>query len=140
MISPKITKTYKLWTSILLVWTSKNLEKLVQWMIKIFPLITSLCLCFHVSLLLSRCSTEDSCDELVMSSSSDYKRDRRVFSGPYENQRWMDFDMPGRHFDDTSCVVTVENGIAVYLCFQVIQSTCVSPQTVVIMNGVIASQ
>ena len=41
----------------------------------------------------SRCCTEEECDELVLSSSSDYQQDRKVFSGP--RARWMDFEMPG---------------------------------------------
>ena len=41
----------------------------------------------------SRCCTEEECDELVLSSSSDYHQDKKVFSGP--RARWVDFEMPG---------------------------------------------
>ena len=41
----------------------------------------------------SRCCTEEECDELVLSSSSDYQQDRKVFSGP--RARWVGFEMPG---------------------------------------------
>lgn len=39
-----------------------------------------------------RCSTEYSCDELVLSSSPNYLQNRRVFSGATD---WQDFEMPG---------------------------------------------
>ncbi|XP_062887585.1 zinc finger ZZ-type and EF-hand domain-containing protein 1 isoform X3 [Mobula hypostoma] len=41
----------------------------------------------------SHCVSEDGCDELLMSSSSDYKQDRHIFSGP--SHKWIDFDIPG---------------------------------------------
>ncbi|GCC35998.1 hypothetical protein chiPu_0014488 [Chiloscyllium punctatum] len=40
-----------------------------------------------------RCVSEDGCDELLMSSSSDYKQDRHTFSG--SSHKWIDFDIPG---------------------------------------------
>ncbi|XP_078081313.1 zinc finger ZZ-type and EF-hand domain-containing protein 1 isoform X5 [Mustelus asterias] len=40
-----------------------------------------------------RCVSEDGCDELLMSSSSDYKQDRHMFSG--SSHKWIDFDIPG---------------------------------------------
>ncbi|XP_069741096.1 zinc finger ZZ-type and EF-hand domain-containing protein 1 isoform X2 [Narcine bancroftii] len=39
------------------------------------------------------CVSEDGCDELLMSSSSDYKQDRHTFSG--SSHKWIDFDIPG---------------------------------------------
>ncbi|XP_070581023.1 zinc finger ZZ-type and EF-hand domain-containing protein 1-like [Ptychodera flava] len=41
-----------------------------------------------------RCSTEEGCDELIISSSPDYKQDKRVFSGS-SRDKWIDFDVPG---------------------------------------------
>ncbi|XP_068939360.1 zinc finger ZZ-type and EF-hand domain-containing protein 1 isoform X2 [Petaurus breviceps papuanus] len=40
-----------------------------------------------------RCSTEEGCDELTVSSSSDLQQDRRSFSG--SSQKWTDFELPG---------------------------------------------
>eukprot|EP00111_Clytia_hemisphaerica_P007029 TCONS_00020380-protein len=39
-----------------------------------------------------RCSTEHNCDELLISSSSNYTQNRRTFSGSTD---WHDFEMPG---------------------------------------------
>uniref|UniRef100_A0A452QBR8 Zinc finger ZZ-type and EF-hand domain containing 1 n=1 Tax=Ursus americanus TaxID=9643 RepID=A0A452QBR8_URSAM len=41
----------------------------------------------------SQCSTEEGCDELAMSSSSDFQQDRHTFSG--SQQKWKDFELPG---------------------------------------------
>lgn len=41
----------------------------------------------------SRCFTEENDVKLIMSSSADYKQDRRMFSGP--NYQWCNFEMPG---------------------------------------------
>ncbi|XP_006899819.1 PREDICTED: zinc finger ZZ-type and EF-hand domain-containing protein 1 [Elephantulus edwardii] len=41
----------------------------------------------------SRCNTEEGCDELAMSSSSDFQQDRHNFSG--SQQKWKDFELPG---------------------------------------------
>ncbi|XP_036975972.1 zinc finger ZZ-type and EF-hand domain-containing protein 1 isoform X2 [Acanthopagrus latus] len=41
----------------------------------------------------SRCYTEEGCDELIMSSSSDFLQDVHNFSG--SPQRWSDFEIPG---------------------------------------------
>ncbi|CAL1573897.1 unnamed protein product [Knipowitschia caucasica] len=41
----------------------------------------------------SRCFTEEGCDELIMSSSSDFLQDVHNFSG--SPQKWSDFDIPG---------------------------------------------
>ncbi|XP_062261903.1 zinc finger ZZ-type and EF-hand domain-containing protein 1 isoform X1 [Platichthys flesus] len=41
----------------------------------------------------SRCHTEDGCDELIMSSSSDFLQDVHNFSG--SPQKWSDFEIPG---------------------------------------------
>ncbi|KAM9386110.1 zinc finger ZZ-type and EF-hand domain-containing protein 1 [Pholidichthys leucotaenia] len=41
----------------------------------------------------SRCHTEDGCDELIMSSSSDFLQDVYNFSG--SPQKWTDFEIPG---------------------------------------------
>ncbi|XP_078294074.1 zinc finger ZZ-type and EF-hand domain-containing protein 1 isoform X2 [Panthera onca] len=40
-----------------------------------------------------QCSTEEGCDELAMSSSSDFQQDRHTFSG--SQQKWKDFELPG---------------------------------------------
>ncbi|XP_074153872.1 zinc finger ZZ-type and EF-hand domain-containing protein 1 isoform X2 [Sminthopsis crassicaudata] len=40
-----------------------------------------------------QCSTEEGCDELAMSSSSDFQQDRHSFSG--SSQKWIDFELPG---------------------------------------------
>ncbi|XP_036610416.1 zinc finger ZZ-type and EF-hand domain-containing protein 1 [Trichosurus vulpecula] len=40
-----------------------------------------------------QCSTEEGCDELTMSSSSDFQQDRHSFSG--SSQKWIDFELPG---------------------------------------------
>ncbi|XP_077980047.1 zinc finger ZZ-type and EF-hand domain-containing protein 1-like [Glandiceps talaboti] len=42
----------------------------------------------------ARCATEDGCDELIISSSPDYKQDKHVFSGSARD-KWIDFDVPG---------------------------------------------
>ncbi|KAK2506642.1 hypothetical protein MC885_001067, partial [Smutsia gigantea] len=39
------------------------------------------------------CNTEEGCDELAMSSSSDFQQDRHNFSG--SQQKWKDFELPG---------------------------------------------
>ncbi|XP_057266715.1 zinc finger ZZ-type and EF-hand domain-containing protein 1 isoform X2 [Pezoporus wallicus] len=41
----------------------------------------------------SQCNTEEGCDELLMSSSSDFQQDRHSFSG--SPQKWNDFELPG---------------------------------------------
>ena len=41
---------------------------------------------------INRCSTEQNCDELLISSSSNFLQNRRVFSG---STNWHDFEMPG---------------------------------------------
>uniref|UniRef100_A0A8C3GXX7 Zinc finger ZZ-type and EF-hand domain containing 1 n=1 Tax=Corvus moneduloides TaxID=1196302 RepID=A0A8C3GXX7_CORMO len=41
----------------------------------------------------SQCNTEEGCDELLMSSSSDFQQDRHSFSG--SPQKWTDFELPG---------------------------------------------
>nr|XP_015223248.1 PREDICTED: zinc finger ZZ-type and EF-hand domain-containing protein 1 isoform X1 [Lepisosteus oculatus] len=41
----------------------------------------------------SRCHTEEGCDELLMSSSSDFLQDHHNFSG--SPQKWTDFEIPG---------------------------------------------
>lgn len=41
----------------------------------------------------SRCYTEEGCDELIMSSSSDFIQDVHNFSG--SPQKWSDFEIPG---------------------------------------------
>uniref|UniRef100_A0A8C4M196 Zinc finger ZZ-type and EF-hand domain containing 1 n=1 Tax=Equus asinus asinus TaxID=83772 RepID=A0A8C4M196_EQUAS len=41
----------------------------------------------------SQCNTEEGCDELAMSSSSDFQQDRHNFSG--SQQKWKDFELPG---------------------------------------------
>nr|XP_019941221.1 PREDICTED: zinc finger ZZ-type and EF-hand domain-containing protein 1 isoform X3 [Paralichthys olivaceus] len=41
----------------------------------------------------SRCHTEEGCDELIMSSSSDFLQDVHNFSG--SPQKWSDFEIPG---------------------------------------------
>uniref|UniRef100_A0A7M4EG06 Zinc finger ZZ-type and EF-hand domain containing 1 n=1 Tax=Crocodylus porosus TaxID=8502 RepID=A0A7M4EG06_CROPO len=41
----------------------------------------------------SQCNTEEGCDELLMSSSSDLQQDRHSFSG--SPQKWTDFELPG---------------------------------------------
>uniref|UniRef100_A0A669ETS2 Zinc finger ZZ-type and EF-hand domain containing 1 n=1 Tax=Oreochromis niloticus TaxID=8128 RepID=A0A669ETS2_ORENI len=41
----------------------------------------------------SRCYTEEGCDELIMSSSSDFVQDVHNFSG--SPQKWSDFEIPG---------------------------------------------
>nr|XP_045015573.1 zinc finger ZZ-type and EF-hand domain-containing protein 1 isoform X2 [Jaculus jaculus] len=40
-----------------------------------------------------QCNTEEGCDELTMSSSSDFQQDRHNFSG--SQQKWKDFELPG---------------------------------------------
>ncbi|KFU95910.1 Zinc finger ZZ-type and EF-hand domain-containing protein 1, partial [Chaetura pelagica] len=40
-----------------------------------------------------QCNTEEGCDELLMSSSSDFQQDRHSFSG--SPQKWNDFELPG---------------------------------------------
>ncbi|XP_043848131.1 zinc finger ZZ-type and EF-hand domain-containing protein 1 isoform X2 [Dromiciops gliroides] len=40
-----------------------------------------------------QCSTEEGCDELAVSSSSDFQQDRHSFSG--SSQKWIDFELPG---------------------------------------------
>ncbi|XP_075417283.1 zinc finger ZZ-type and EF-hand domain-containing protein 1 isoform X2 [Tenrec ecaudatus] len=40
-----------------------------------------------------QCNTEEGCDELSMSSSSDFQQDRHIFSG--SQQKWKDFELPG---------------------------------------------
>ncbi|XP_072475032.1 zinc finger ZZ-type and EF-hand domain-containing protein 1 isoform X2 [Notamacropus eugenii] len=40
-----------------------------------------------------QCSTEEGCDELTVSSSSDLQQDRHSFSG--SSQKWIDFELPG---------------------------------------------
>ncbi|KAM4797044.1 zinc finger ZZ-type and EF-hand domain-containing protein 1 [Rhinophrynus dorsalis] len=52
------------------------------------------------------CNTEEGCDELVISSSSDLKQDLHRFSGP--PKKWIDFELPGdtlfyRFTSDMSC-------------------------------------
>ncbi|KAG9492570.1 hypothetical protein GDO78_000848 [Eleutherodactylus coqui] len=52
------------------------------------------------------CNTEEGCDELVISSSSDFKQDLHRFSGP--PKKWTDFELPGdtlfyRFTSDMSC-------------------------------------
>lgn len=44
----------------------------------------------------SRCYTEEGCDELIMSSSSDFLQDVHNFSG--SPQRWSDFEIPGEKY------------------------------------------
>ncbi|XP_043938838.1 zinc finger ZZ-type and EF-hand domain-containing protein 1 [Protopterus annectens] len=39
------------------------------------------------------CNTEEGCDGLLMSSSSDFKQDEHSFSG--SSQKWIDFEIPG---------------------------------------------
>ncbi|XP_077167465.1 zinc finger ZZ-type and EF-hand domain-containing protein 1 isoform X1 [Paroedura picta] len=41
----------------------------------------------------SQCNTEEGCDELLISSSSDLQHDRHSFSGP--PHKWTDFEIPG---------------------------------------------
>lgn len=41
----------------------------------------------------SRCYTEEGCDELIVSSSSDFLQDVHNFSG--SPQKWSDFEIPG---------------------------------------------
>lgn len=41
----------------------------------------------------ARCYTEEGCDELIMSSSSDFLQDVHNFSG--SPQKWSDFEIPG---------------------------------------------
>ncbi|MEE6469872.1 hypothetical protein FKM82_008802 [Ascaphus truei] len=53
-----------------------------------------------------QCNTEEGCDELVISSSSDFKQDEHRFSG--SPQKWVDFELPGdtlfyRFTSDMSC-------------------------------------
>ncbi|XP_053310913.1 zinc finger ZZ-type and EF-hand domain-containing protein 1 isoform X2 [Spea bombifrons] len=53
-----------------------------------------------------QCNTEEGCDELVISSSSDLKQDLHRFSGP--PKKWIDFELPGdtlfyRFTSDMSC-------------------------------------
>ena len=60
----------------------------------------------------SRCHTEEGCDELIMSSSSDFLQDVHNFSG--SPQKWSDFEIPGEEIKKKShsclCVVfTVVN-------------------------------
>uniref|UniRef100_G1MV40 Uncharacterized protein n=1 Tax=Meleagris gallopavo TaxID=9103 RepID=G1MV40_MELGA len=43
----------------------------------------------------SQCNTEEGCDELLMSSSSDFQQDRHSFSG--SPQKWNDFELPGEY-------------------------------------------
>lgn len=40
-----------------------------------------------------QCNTEEGCDELLISSSSDLQHDRHSFSGP--PHKWTDFELPG---------------------------------------------
>ncbi|OCT92341.1 zinc finger ZZ-type and EF-hand domain-containing protein 1 [Xenopus laevis] len=52
------------------------------------------------------CNTEEGCDELVISTSSDLKQDQHRFSGP--PKKWIDFELPGdtlyyRFTSDMSC-------------------------------------
>ncbi|XP_068124607.1 zinc finger ZZ-type and EF-hand domain-containing protein 1 isoform X2 [Hyperolius riggenbachi] len=52
------------------------------------------------------CNTEEDFDELVISSSSDFKQDLHRFSGP--SKKWIDFELPGdtlfyRFTSDMSC-------------------------------------
>ena len=47
----------------------------------------------HILLTLTRCCTEDGCDELVMASNKELVQDKKVFSGARE--RWVNFEMPG---------------------------------------------
>ncbi|XP_063809771.1 zinc finger ZZ-type and EF-hand domain-containing protein 1 isoform X2 [Pseudophryne corroboree] len=52
------------------------------------------------------CNTEEGCDELVISSSADFKQDLHRFSGP--PKKWTDFELPGdtlyyRFTSDMSC-------------------------------------
>lgn len=49
------------------------------------------------------CNTEEGCDELVISSSSDFKQDLHRFSGL--PKRWIDFELPGEY--DYRCVLPV---------------------------------
>lgn len=51
----------------------------------------------------SRCYTEEGCDELIMSSSSDFVQDVHNFSG--SPQKWSDFEIPG---EDRPCVFAFE--------------------------------
>lgn len=51
----------------------------------------------------SRCYTEEGCDELIMSSSSDFVQDVHNFSG--SPQKWSDFEIPG---EDRLCVFAFE--------------------------------
>lgn len=48
----------------------------------------------------SRCNTEEGCDELIMSSSSDFLQDVHNFSGT--PQKWSDFEIPGTDLTDSS--------------------------------------
>uniref|UniRef100_A0A8C5MSL1 Zinc finger ZZ-type and EF-hand domain containing 1 n=1 Tax=Leptobrachium leishanense TaxID=445787 RepID=A0A8C5MSL1_9ANUR len=54
----------------------------------------------------AQCNTEEGCDELVISSSSNFKQDLHRFSGP--PKKWIDFELPGdtlyyRFTSDMSC-------------------------------------
>ncbi|XP_063313499.1 zinc finger ZZ-type and EF-hand domain-containing protein 1 isoform X2 [Pelobates fuscus] len=53
-----------------------------------------------------QCNTEEGCDELAISSSSNFKQDLHKFSGP--PKKWIDFELPGdtlyyRFTSDMSC-------------------------------------
>lgn len=56
------------------------------------------CIGSDFDVFINRCYTEDGDVKLVISSSPDYKQDRRVFSGP--NYSWSNFEIPGKfsHF------------------------------------------
>uniref|UniRef100_A0A4W3IYX3 Zinc finger ZZ-type and EF-hand domain containing 1 n=1 Tax=Callorhinchus milii TaxID=7868 RepID=A0A4W3IYX3_CALMI len=56
------------------------------------------------------CVSEDGCDELLMSSSGDFKQDRHTFSG--SSHKWIDFDVPGDtlHYRFTSDMDTNDWG------------------------------
>uniref|UniRef100_A0A6J0V4H1 Zinc finger ZZ-type and EF-hand domain-containing protein 1 isoform X1 n=1 Tax=Pogona vitticeps TaxID=103695 RepID=A0A6J0V4H1_9SAUR len=57
-----------------------------------------------------QCNTEEGCDELLISSSSDFAHDRHTFSGP--PHKWTDFELPGDtlHYRFTSDMSNTEWG------------------------------
>ncbi|XP_054857932.1 zinc finger ZZ-type and EF-hand domain-containing protein 1 isoform X2 [Eublepharis macularius] len=57
-----------------------------------------------------QCNTEEGCDELLISSSSDLQLDRHSFSGP--PHKWTDFELPGDtlHYRFTSDMSNTEWG------------------------------
>lgn len=79
----------------------------------------------------SRCYTEEGCDELLMSSSSDFLQDVHNFSG--SPQKWSDFEIPGKEYFDkvvysffTLCIlVCVHISGSLIIMFKSCLSTCV---------------